>query len=57
MPDVTRVRCLKCDHVVIHDPRRIIGCVCDPDAPTWVYIELDGTIRGFSQASWEVLDQ
>jgi len=51
-----KVKCLKCNTVVEHNPRQITGCGCDPDAPTWVYIETDGRIRGFSQAEWEVLD-
>lgn len=51
------VVCLKCSGRVEHNPRRITGCLCDPDAPTWVYIEPDGSIRGFSQAEWiEIID-
>ena len=49
---MTRVKCVKCDTIVEHNPRQIMGCGCDPDAPTWVYIEMDGRIRGFSQAEW-----
>lgn len=49
---MTRVKCLKCDVVVEHNSRQITGCGCDPDAPTWVYIEMDGRIKGFSQAKW-----
>jgi hypothetical protein len=52
----TKARCLKCGETVTHNRRQIQGCNCDPDAPTWVYIELDGTIRGFSQAEWERVD-
>jgi hypothetical protein len=48
-------RCLTCFEVMVNDPRRIVGCGCDPDATTWVYIELDGRIRGLSGARWEVL--
>jgi hypothetical protein len=46
------VECVKCETVVEHDPRQIQGCGCDPDSPTWVYIETDGRVRGFSQAEW-----
>jgi hypothetical protein len=48
-------RCLTCNEVVLHDPRRIAGCGCDPDANTWVYIETDGRVRGLSGARWETL--
>jgi len=46
------VECVKCETVVEHDPRQIQGCGCDPDSSTWVYIETDGRVRGFSQAEW-----
>lgn len=51
-----KVKCLKCEAIVEHNRRQITGCVCDPDAPTWVYIELDGRVRGFSQSKWEVIE-
>lgn len=52
-----KVRCLNCETLVEHNPRQITGCNCDPDAPQWVYIELNGQVRGFSQARWvEVQD-
>ena len=50
---MTKVRCKKCLTVVVHDKRNNAGCNCDPDAPTWVYIQPDGKVRGFSQAEWE----
>ena len=39
------VKCKKCDTLIVHDKRNIVGCGCDPDAPTWVYIEPDGRVR------------
>jgi len=48
-------RCLTCNEVVLHDPRRIAGCGCDPDAVTWVYMETDGSVHGLSGARWETL--
>lgn len=50
----TQARCLSCGVLVVEEPRRIVGCNCDPDAPAWVYIE-SGTVKGFSQAKWEVV--
>jgi hypothetical protein len=50
------VRCKKCSTLIVHDKRNIVGCGCDPDAPTWVYIEPSGRVRGFSQAEWEMVD-
>ena len=48
-----RIKCSNCNGVVEHNPRQITGCLCDPDAPQWCYIETDGRIKGFSQAKWE----
>lgn len=50
------VRCSKCSAIVVHDKRNVAGCNCDPDSPTWVYIQPDGRVRGFSQAEWSEYD-
>lgn len=50
------VKCKKCEAVMVHDRRNIVGCLCDPDAPTWVYIGTDGRVRGFSQSEWEIIN-
>ena len=52
-----KVKCVLCQCVVEHDPRHIQGCCCDPDAATWVYIERDGTVKGFSNSKWEQVDE
>jgi hypothetical protein len=46
------VRCMTCKAVVVGKPGAIVGCLCDPDAPTWLAIEnenqlLGGTYRYF----------
>lgn len=46
------VICANCKETFFHNPRQIIGCGCDPDSPTWCYIERDGTVKGFSQSKW-----
>lgn len=52
-----KVKCNKCNTTVVHDKRNVAGCNCDPDAPTWVYIQPDGTPRGFSQSDWTVVNE
>ena len=37
---------MTCQHIVIGNERLTVGCVCDPDAPTWVAIDRDQTIIG-----------
>lgn len=54
---MTTVRCKKCDTKIMQNKRGIAGCNCDPDAPTWVYIQPDGRVRGFSQSEWEMVDE
>ena len=49
---MTSIECLTCGEQLEHVPRRIIGCGCDPDAPTWCYIDVDGKPRGLSSARW-----
>jgi hypothetical protein len=53
-PETKKAKCLKCGTTVTAEPRRIAGCNCDPDAPTWVYIE-NNMVKGFSQARWDVV--
>jgi uncharacterized OB-fold protein len=55
MASETKIKCNHCGTVVVHDRRNNAGCNCDPDAPQWCYIQPDGKIQGFSQASWTVL--
>lgn len=50
------IRCLTCDTVVQYVARRINGCGCDPDAPTWCYIDNVGVPHGLSSARWTRAD-
>jgi len=54
---MTTIECVKCGVIVRHDVRQIAGCGCDPDSPTWVYIDTNGVVKGFSQAKWRVIDE
>ena len=47
--------CQICDGEVRLDNKRIAGCLCDPDAPTWVGIEPDGRVLTFSQSHYEIV--
>ena len=47
--------CQLCDGEVRLDTKRITGCLCDPDAPTWVGIEPDGRVLTFSQSNYEII--
>lgn len=49
--------CQLCDGEVRLDTKRITGCLCDPDAPTWVGIEPDGRVLTFSQSHYEIINQ
>lgn len=46
------LECRKCGATVKQDPKRIIGCLCDPDAPTWIAIQPDGRLITMSHADY-----
>ena len=50
------VRCMTCQHIIIGQTQRTIGCTCDPDAPTWVGIDNDQRIMGGTYSYWLRLD-
>jgi hypothetical protein len=41
---VMKLRCEHCLAVVSPDEKRIVGCQCDPDAPTWIAITPEGRV-------------
>jgi len=47
--------CQICDGEVRLDNKRIAGCLCDPDAPTWVGVEPNGRLLAFSQSKYEIV--
>ncbi len=51
----TMVVCQLCDGRVRVNRRRIQGCLCDPDSPTWVGIEPNGRLLTFSQSKYEIV--
>jgi len=50
-----RICCQHCDGMVVHDETKVVGCLCDPDAPTWIGIARDGRILSMSYASYEYM--
>lgn len=50
------IECQRCKTLVHHNIRQLNGCNCDPDSPTWCYIESTGTIRGNSSAAYVLLE-
>lgn len=51
-----KIRCETCKTTIQFTARRNSGCGCDPDAPTWCYIDNQGIIRGLSSARWTQID-
>jgi hypothetical protein len=54
---MTTIICDWCKQILTHQPRRIIGCNCDPDAPQWCYIDLDGTAKGLRAARYTIINK
>jgi len=50
-----RLCCQHCHAIIEYDETKVVSCLCDVDAPTWVAISRDGCIMSMSQASYEYL--
>ena len=50
-----KVRCNKCQRLILRDEQLIHGCGCDPDAPTWIAIRPDGRLIAMSHANYEIV--
>jgi len=53
----TTIICEWCKQIVRHEPRRITGCNCDPDAPQWCYINPEGKPQGLSAARYTIITE
>lgn len=51
-----RVECHKCKALITQVEPVVVSCLCDPDAPTWVYITPDGQVRGLSHSKYTIKD-
>ena len=51
----SHIVCQVCDGEVRLDADRIAGCLCDPDAPSWIGIEPNGRVLAFSQSKYEIV--
>lgn len=49
---MTVITCHTCGLTVKQEERRIVGCGCDPDAPTWCWIDPNGEPHGLSAARY-----
>ena len=52
---IQEIWCRTCGRIVQKEPRRVVGCNCDPDAPTWCCINEKGEAWGLSGAKYEEL--
>lgn len=50
-----QVLCKNCNHLVVEIEQKSIGCLCDPDSPTWIAVSNGRLIHG-SQARLEIID-
>ena len=47
-----QVECHRCKALITQVAPVVVGCLCDPDAPTWVHITPDGRVIGLSHAKY-----
>jgi hypothetical protein len=38
------------------DKQRLVGCGCDPDAPSWIALEKTGRLLKMSDANYDVME-
>ena len=51
----SHIVCQLCGGEVRLNTDRIAGCLCDPDAPSWIGIEPNGRVLAFSQSKYEIV--
>jgi len=51
------IKCLRCEYTLTHNPKHLVGCGCDPDAPSWIAIQSDGRLLKMSDAKFETLTE
>jgi len=54
---IDRLQCNKCGEMVTRNDLLLVGCLCDPDAPTWVAIQPDGRLIKMSHANITIFEQ
>ena len=54
---ISTIRCRQCAATVVHNPQKLEGCNCDPDATSWVAIGKDGRLIKMSGSNMEILDE
>jgi len=53
---ITQVRCNKCGLTVCYNKARLTGCLCDPDAPTWIALDVTGRMLKMSHADYTIME-
>ena len=52
-----RLVCQHCDGMVVHDETKVVGCLCDPDSPSWVGVMRDGRVLAMSNSDYEICSE
>lgn len=46
--------CHKCNATVSRDKVYVVGCLCDPDSPTWIALQPNGKLITMSHADYTI---
>ena len=49
-----KIYCKNCKHSFERNANRIVGCLCDSDAPTWIGVTSEGKMITMSYADYEI---
>lgn len=51
------IQCQKCASLIRSNGLTLVGCLCDPDSPTWIAIRNDGRLMLGSHADWKEINE
>ena len=49
-----KIYCKNCKHSFERNANRVVGCLCDSDAPTWIGVTSEGKMITMSYADYEI---
>jgi len=52
-----QIKCCSCGHIFSPEPKRVVGCLCDSDAPTWIGLTSEGKLITMSYANYETVEE
>jgi len=52
-----KVQCNTCNHIIVSDTKRTVGCLCDSDSPTWVGVTSGDRLITMSYSKYQQVEE